>query len=204
MHYFFMNILKLAVSTICTVSTHQTPAFVILLCWNFTSLLSNFCWWGCKVWFYLLLRGWPHYVTKTQTTGFCKVCYNIIKCLSNQTLPHAITKRWRNRRKCFSSNSLFTVKRLQEFRKGGLGRKSLNNPTWRPGPSPRPPWPRGFWMPWGSGGKATSQRRPLTLFDNITLNFVKLNLIIYLLNINPLNSNIDNSYLNLTQLNFVR
>jgi len=28
---------------------HQTLAFVIFLCWSLTILLSNFCWWGCKV-----------------------------------------------------------------------------------------------------------------------------------------------------------
>jgi len=31
---------------------HQTSAFVILLCWHLTLLFSNFCWWGCKVWFF--------------------------------------------------------------------------------------------------------------------------------------------------------
>jgi len=41
--YFCINILKIAVRANRSVIIYQTSAFVILLCWNFTLLLSNFC-----------------------------------------------------------------------------------------------------------------------------------------------------------------
>jgi len=41
---FFINILKITVSAKSSVIIHQTSGFVILLCWNFTLLLNNFCW----------------------------------------------------------------------------------------------------------------------------------------------------------------
>jgi len=40
---FFINISKIAVSARLSVIIHQTSAFVILLCWNFALLLTNFC-----------------------------------------------------------------------------------------------------------------------------------------------------------------
>jgi len=48
---FLINIPKIAVRARRSVIVHQTLAFVTFLCWNFALLLSNFCWWGCKVWF---------------------------------------------------------------------------------------------------------------------------------------------------------
>jgi len=46
---FLNNIIKIAVSAKRSVIIHQASAFVILLCWNLALLLSNFCWWRCKV-----------------------------------------------------------------------------------------------------------------------------------------------------------
>jgi len=53
----FFNILKIAVNARCSVIIHKTPAFVTFLCSNFTSLFSNFCWWGCKIWLCPLAQG---------------------------------------------------------------------------------------------------------------------------------------------------
>jgi len=55
--FFFIHILKIAKSARRSVIIHQTSAFVILLCWQLTLLLSNFCWWGCKVCFFSPAQG---------------------------------------------------------------------------------------------------------------------------------------------------
>jgi len=54
---FLNNILKIAVSVRQYAFIYQISAFVILLCCNFTLLLSNFCWLGCKVWLCLPAQG---------------------------------------------------------------------------------------------------------------------------------------------------
>jgi len=52
-----INILKIVLNARRSVIIHQTSAFGVLLCWNFILFLSNFCWWGCKVWFYPPAQG---------------------------------------------------------------------------------------------------------------------------------------------------
>jgi len=53
MCYLLIHILKITMSAGRSVIIHQTSAFVVLLCWHLTLLLSNFCWWKCKVRFFL-------------------------------------------------------------------------------------------------------------------------------------------------------
>jgi len=63
---FSINIPKIAVSA------RHSVIRLILLCLNFTLLLSNFCWRGAS----LVLSpgaGYPRYATNTHTTGVLKV-----------------------------------------------------------------------------------------------------------------------------------
>jgi len=63
---FLINIPKIAVSA------RHSIVRLILLCWNYTLLLSNFCWWGARFGFDPD-AGYPRYATNTHTTGFLKV-----------------------------------------------------------------------------------------------------------------------------------
>jgi len=54
--FLFIHILKIAISARRSVIMHPTSAFVILLCWHLTLILSNFWWWGCARFIFFLRR----------------------------------------------------------------------------------------------------------------------------------------------------